>query len=335
MSISMSTEILWFYESSGERRGPVTAMELLDLHRRGEILADSLVWRDGFADWIPFASSGLAPSSPASAGPPPMPMLAPVGPPPVPAYAQPFIPREVRLRPDFRPSIRSCYGRAWELLKTRFWPFIGCFALITLILSVAYQFYLPAFFLTLPLMGGLYWYILRVARGETANFEMLFEGFRRQFGPLAIANLILSGFAIGIFLVIALIFGLLIAALGAGTSLFDSNGEDPLVLGGMIGGGILLLFILLFPLMILSFVGYFATLLILEGELKAGQALSLAWAATKPHLFKIGVFSMLGLFLTYAGMLALYFGVFITGAWSTIASVYLYEDAFGEDKAGA
>jgi hypothetical protein len=87
--------------------------------------------------------------------------------------------------------------------------------------------------------------------------------------------------------------------------------------------------------MILSFVGYFATLLILEAELSPGQALSLAWTATKPHLFKIGVFSMLGLFLTYAGMLALYFGVFITGAWSTIASVYLYEDAFGEDKVEA
>jgi uncharacterized membrane protein len=335
MTISMSEGILWFYESGGERRGPVTATDLLDLHRRGEIMAESLVWRDGFADWIPFASSELAPSLPKPSGPPPVPMLAPMGPPPVPVSAIPFVPRTVRLRPDFRPSIRSCYGRAWELLKTRFWPFIGCFALITLILSVAYQFYLPAFFLTLPLMGGLYWYILRVARGETANFEMLFEGFRRQFGPLAIANLILSGFAIGIFLVIALIFGLLIAALGAGTSLFDSNGEDPLLIGGMIGGGILLLFILLFPLMILSFVGYFATLLILEGELKAGQALSLAWTATKPHLFKIGVFSMLGLFLTYAGILALYFGVFITGAWSTIASVYLYEDAFGEDKAGA
>lgn len=328
----MSEEILWFYEGGGERRGPVTAAEIQTLHQQGTITADTLVWRDGLADWIAFSASGLIPDPAPSSGPPAIPLRSPSMPPPVPFSAMAFVPREVRLRPGFRPSIQSCYGRAWDLLKSRFWPFVGCFALITLILGVAYQFYLPALFLTLPLIGGLYWYILKVARNEPANFEMLFEGFRRQFGTLAVANLIISAYTIGILLLFALVFGLIIAGLGAGTNLFQTAEDEPLLLGGLIGGGILLLFILLFPLMVLSFVGYFATLIILESEMPAGRALSLAWAATRPHLFKIGIFSLLGLFLTYAGMLALYFGVFITGAWSTIASVYLYEDAFGEDK---
>lgn len=329
MSGLMSEEILWFYEGGGERRGPVGVAALVALYQRGEIAATTLVWRDGLDDWIAFSASGLAPAANAGSGPPPVPLLAPATPPPVPAGFL-FQARAVSLRPDFRPSINACYGRAWDLLKTRFWPFVGCFALVTLILGVAYQFYLPAFFLMFPLLGGLYWYILRAARGETVQFEMLFEGFRRQFGPLAIANLIVSGIGIGMFLVIAVVFGLAAAAIGAGTSLFES--DDPLVIAGLVGGGLFALFVMMIPLMVLGVVANFAILLILDGEVKAGEALSLGWAATKPHLFKLLFFMIVNGFLSFAGMLALYFGVFITGAWASIALVYLYEDAFGDGK---
>ena len=325
----MSEEILWFYEGGGERRGPVTAADLLALSRQGVVEPGTLVWRDGLDDWIPFSASGLAPTPGAVSGPPPMPLLAPATPPPVPAGFR-FQARAVSLRPDFAPSIRSCYGRAWDLLKMRFWPFVGCFALVSLILGVAYQFYLPAFFLMFPLLGGFYWYILQAARGEAVQFEMLFEGFRRQFGPLAIANLIFSGIGIGIFLVIALVIGLAAAAIGSGTSWFES--DDPLVIGGLIGAGLIALFVLMIPMMILGVAANFAILLILDGEVKAGEALSLGWAATKPHLFKLFLFMLVNGFLSFAGMLALYFGVFITGAWASIALVYLYEDAFGEPK---
>jgi len=333
MSISMSADTLWFYESGGERRGPVTATELLDLRQRGEIRADSLVWRDGLADWIAFASSELATTLTVNPGPPPVPMLAPMGPPPVPLSAQAYVPRTVRLRPDFLPSIRSCYGRAWELLKSNFWPFIGCFALLNVILSVAYQFYIPALFLTLPLVAGFYWYTLRISRGQTATFEMIFEGFRRQFGALAIANLILSGIAIGLFLAMALVVGLVTAGISAGGSFMDF--ENPLVITGLVVLGVVGMFLLLFPLFVLGFVGNFATLILMEGEYTAGEALSLGWRAARPHWLKIGFFCALGVFLTYAGMLALIVGCIFTGTWSTIASVYLYEDAFGEDTTGA
>lgn len=333
MAISMSAEILWFYESGGERRGPVTAVEMLALHQRGEIADQTLVWRDGLADWIALASSELAPLTSKPSGPPPVPMLVPAGPPPVPSAALLFVPRAVRLRPDFRPSIRSCYGRAWELLKTRFWPFVGCFALLNVILSVAYQFYVPAFFLTLPLVAGFYWYTLRISRGQTANFEMIFEGFRRQFGALAIANLILSGFAIGIFLAMALVVGLITALISAGGSTLDF--ENPIIIAGLVVGGIVGVFALTFPLFVLGSVANFATLILMESDYTAGEALSLGWRATRPHWLKIGLFCAIAVFLTYAGMLALIVGCIFTGTWSTIAGVYLYEDAFGEDKAEA
>jgi len=333
MSISMSADTLWFYECGGERRGPVTATELFDLRQRGEIRADSLVWRDGLADWIPFASSGLAPDPSKASGPPPIPMFAPVGPPPVPVSAIPFVSRVVRLRPDFRPSIRSCYGRAWELLKTRFWPFIGCFTLLNVILSVAYQFLLPAFFLTLPLVAGFYYYTLCVIRDRPASIEMIFEGFRRQFGALAIANLILSALSIAIFLIVALVCGLLFFWLGSKTSMFSPFKPEFVSVGFFLG--YFLCFGFFFPLITCGFVAIFAIPILIEGDHKAGEALALGWQATKPNLFRIGVFSILCILLSYIGMLAFFVGAFITGTWSSIASVYLYEDAFGEDKVEA
>ena len=44
---------LWHYNDSGEQRGPVTADEIKSLLASRKILADTLVWCDGMADWKP------------------------------------------------------------------------------------------------------------------------------------------------------------------------------------------------------------------------------------------------------------------------------------------
>ncbi|HRQ87982.1 MAG TPA: DUF4339 domain-containing protein, partial [Bacteroidia bacterium] len=178
----MSSEATWYYECNGERKGPVATETIVDLHSKGELGADTLVWREGMPDWAALNTTELASAVGAVRRPP---ALGAAAPPPVPNAVVPFVPRTARLRDDFRPAIRSSYGRAWELLKTRFWPLVGCFTLSMLIMSVASQFYIPAFFLMFPIVGGLYWYILKCIRGEAVTMESLFEGFRRQFGALA------------------------------------------------------------------------------------------------------------------------------------------------------
>lgn len=50
----------WFAGIGGERIGPLTADELLQRRRQGEIRDDTLVWTDGWADWRPFAAAGLS-----------------------------------------------------------------------------------------------------------------------------------------------------------------------------------------------------------------------------------------------------------------------------------
>ncbi len=43
----------WYYESGGQQQGPVSEADLDRLAAEGKITADTLVWRDGLADWQP------------------------------------------------------------------------------------------------------------------------------------------------------------------------------------------------------------------------------------------------------------------------------------------
>lgn len=221
------------------------------------------------------------------------------------------------------------------MLAASFWPMVGCFALTSLILSVASQFYVPIFFLMYPLMGGLYWYMLLRIRGQETNLELLFEGFRRQFGPLAIMNLILAGIGTLFFVLIIVAVAVGIALLTAGGAEWEEKLKEPAAVAALIGGSTIFLLLVSFPLMILGQVGNFAALLILDCGLTARESLAFAWRATRAFLFKFFLFMMLNTFLSIIGMFALYFGMFITGAWATLALVYLYEDAFGDEVPGS
>lgn len=322
----MNADPTWFYEKNGERFGPVSAEAILDLYRRGDLSPDNLVWRRGFENWIPYSSSELA-----SAPPPSLPVAPSSGPPSLPAGLEPFAPRPAALRSGYQPQIRASFDRGWKLLIANFWPIVGCFALTSIILSVASQFIIPIFILTYPLLAGFYWYLLRQVRGQEATVEMLFEGFRRQFGPLAIVNLIVTGIGMAamIPLIILISVGFVVVT-GAGAG--AGRLEDPSVLLALFGGSFLVMFLVSIPLMILAQVGSFASLLILDCGLQAKEAMSLAWTAVKPFLFKFWIFIVLSTLLSMAGMFALYVGMFITGAWASIALVYLYEDAFGDEK---
>lgn len=326
----MSTDPAWFYESNGERVGPVSAGEILSLSRNGSIRAETLVWRDGLGNWIAFSASELAASGPPPA--PTIPASTPAGPPPVPAGVTPFVPRTAALRPGFQPQLRSSFGRGWELLSSNFWPIVGCFTLTTLILSVAYQFFIPAFFLTYPLMAGLYWYLLRQVRGESATVELLFEGFRRQFGPLAIVNLIV----VGISMVAMIVLMIIVAAGGVfmvgGLSTLEGNIENPAAFAALFGGFFILFFLSSIPFLILNLVGTFASILILDCGMEAKTSMSLAWVAIRPFLFKFLIFMVATAFLSTAGMIVFFVGMLVTGAWASAALVYLYEDAFGDER---
>ncbi len=322
----MNPETQWYYEMGGSRQGPVSTEHLLSLRRGGVIGDSTLVWSEGFSAWTPFAQSELA-SQIAASAPAAQASHATSFPPPAPAGMTPYRPRQIQTRPGYHLSIRSTLSRAWGILKSRFWPILGVSLLSMLMISVASQLFLPVFFLTLPLMAGLFWYLLTHIRGKEPNTEMLFEGFRRQFKPLAILNLIIAGIGVAISIpVVALLVGGIFMVLGVG----GNQEPNPAVLFGVIGASLLVYFFLLVACSFLGIVGVLASMLVLDGEIPVKQALSMSWQVVKSQWFRFLLFIGAIVAMTFIGVLALYVGSFIAMALSLVAYAVIYEDAFGD-----
>src|SRR5438034_37658 len=57
---------MWYYVENGEQRGPVTDADLESLRKAGTVGPETLLWREGMANWQ--ASSELFPSAGTAAG---------------------------------------------------------------------------------------------------------------------------------------------------------------------------------------------------------------------------------------------------------------------------
>src|SRR4051812_19668469 len=70
----MKTPMNWFYVDNGQQAGPVDSAMLTTLVSRGIIQADTLVWHEGMANWMPYseatASQGAPPAVQEVAAPP-------------------------------------------------------------------------------------------------------------------------------------------------------------------------------------------------------------------------------------------------------------------------
>ena len=44
---------MWYYMEDEQQRGPIMDADLEALHRDGKINSETMVWRDGMADWQP------------------------------------------------------------------------------------------------------------------------------------------------------------------------------------------------------------------------------------------------------------------------------------------
>jgi hypothetical protein len=58
----------WFVHSNGEQMGPYTGQQLVEYAQQGNILADTMVWTEGMAEWAPASQvPGLIPAAPVPA----------------------------------------------------------------------------------------------------------------------------------------------------------------------------------------------------------------------------------------------------------------------------
>ncbi len=96
----------WYYaEGNRQRQGPLPAENLLSLYRSGRIALDTLVWREGMAQWQPLADFAAELGLEAAAAPPGTDPETPAPPPLPPAPAVAPAPHAV---PPARQGLSGC-----------------------------------------------------------------------------------------------------------------------------------------------------------------------------------------------------------------------------------
>ena len=165
--------------------GPVTAEQLRQWLAEGRVNGQTSVWSEGAAEWKPLSAfpefAALLASKPPVAGAPP------------PYAAQPGLPPDIFTR-DYDLDIGRCVGDAWNLLKNNFGLVFGGVAIFLLIQMglgglgqiplVGLVFSLANIIITGPLMGGVYYFLLKNIRRQPAEIGDVFAGFRLAFGQL-------------------------------------------------------------------------------------------------------------------------------------------------------
>jgi uncharacterized RDD family membrane protein YckC len=58
----------WYYAINGQRQGPITQADFEQLVRDGQIKPDTLIWRQGMANWMAYAAVMGVPATPSAAG---------------------------------------------------------------------------------------------------------------------------------------------------------------------------------------------------------------------------------------------------------------------------
>ena len=176
--------------------GPVSADELQKWVAERRVNAQTMVKLDGAADWKPLSSfpefaaalgGGVPPSMPA---PPALSSPGNIEDPS--AYAAEIIARGVTVQ------IGSCIGRSWNLIKGNLVvTAVSYFLIFLTIMSIGF---IGAFIPFLGnilgailqgvLMGGYFWLLLKLIRGEEAEIVDAFSGFNLAFVQLMLTGIV-------------------------------------------------------------------------------------------------------------------------------------------------
>ncbi len=176
--------------ADGKEYGPVTADQLKQWIAEGRAHAQTRVLAEGATEWK--ALVDCPEFAEVLAAKPPPPVMGASGPKPdADALAAEILAR------DYRIEIGHCFSRSWDLLMRHFWLIVGASFVLSLIQS-------SVGLLAGVCMGGLYYLLLKLMRGERTEFGDAFAGF-----SLAFLQLFLAGLVSGLLTSVGLLFCLL------------------------------------------------------------------------------------------------------------------------------
>lgn len=218
---------------------------------------------------------------------------------------------------DYTIDIGSCLSRGWELVKANFWISVGAVA-------VAYACLIAGSFIPCvggiiqlviqgPLMGGVYWFFLKLIRRQEASVGDVFGGFSTGFLPLFLVTLV-SGLLVGV----TMIPGGILAFVGISMK----SDFSPILIGFAV-------LVAIIPALYLNVCWIFGVPLVADKKLDFWPALELSRKVVSMHWLSMFLFLLVCLLVVMAGIIALCFGLLVAAPVVMAAIAYAYEDLFG------
>jgi uncharacterized membrane protein len=240
------------------------------------------------------------------------------------------------LAQDYSVDFGSCLDRSWTLLKNNMGLLISVFLVYGLIIiAIGLVGMIPIVGILSnvaqivvggPLLGGLYWVLIRQARSQPAEVSNLFDGFRRAFG-----NLILAQLVPGLIALVAMLPGVILTVMGAVIMGIAKQGSHPAapVAIPLLVIGVLFLVAGLCVMIYLMYCWIFTIPLVMDKQMGFWDAMKLSRGMVRKHWWIIFGFMIVMGLIGAAGMLACCVGALFTMPLAFGAIVCLYEDIFG------
>jgi hypothetical protein len=225
---------------------------------------------------------------------------------------------------EFRRNVvepMECLRGGWNLIKDKYWLFVGMTAVGVIIGSVV-----PLGILMGPMMCGLYLALFHTRRGNPIEFGLLFKGFD-YFGDSVVATLL---HMIPIVVVIVPAYILFYVGLFFMMGRQQSGGEpDPGTMLGFFGFLAVFWLVMIVILVLLSVIFTFAYPLIVDRRLSGVEAVKLSAKAALANFWRLlGLLLMTGV-MGFIGILFCYVGAFLVMPLSFAAIATAYEQVFG------
>lgn len=307
--------------ADGKEYGPISTEQLKQWIAEGRANGQTKVLAEGATEWqllVEFPEIAAA---------------LPVAPPP-PIFAGPTSPGASPLPPDvgerdYNMDIGGCINGAWQLLTgPKMWLVIGGVAIwlgiqaglsgFALIPFIGLLFSLVSFVIGGPLIGGVYYFLLRIIRGEAADVGDVFAGFKYRFAQLFLGQLLVT------LLILATMLpglGLLVAGV-----IPIANHQDPSAayIGLIIVGAI----IMLIPAVYLSIGWMFTLPLIMDKRLDFWPAMQLSRKVVVRHWWTAFALSIVVGVISLAGVLLCCIGAFFSLPLAFATAMNAYEKMF-------
>jgi len=360
----------WYYVEAGQQAGPVDDVQLEELVGSGRIQPETLVWHEGMAEWEPYSQVAPSPAPEGEpAGAPPVIEVPPPGggivcsecgrafaPSDVIRYGdkwvcagcKPMFFQRLRegagpgasglgmsteadlLARDYEVDIGESLNRGWEVFKANAGLIIGATVLVYLALMVIN--FIPylsvplSLILTGPLVGGLWVFYVKNVRNEPTTIGDAFCGFGPRFWQLVLTQIIPGLIAFAVVMLLAIVIAVPVALMGSAASRGGGRGMSaafivPLVVVGLIAFA---------ALVYVNVCWMFALPLAGDKGLKFWPALELSRRVVNKHWWMTFLLMIVAGILGFAGAIACFVGLLVTGPVAFSMLACHYQKVFGD-----